>query len=122
VRQDRARYWPQPWTDARERGRQAGLPEDRGVATTPPLTARMRARAWAAGGPAAGGTGDRVYGHHCPRRRGLEAHPQAYVLAVSGQASGGLGTPPRQVQALLARVPVEGWTRLRVHIPRISAT
>jgi SRSO17 transposase len=110
---DRELYRPQKWTDDRERGRQAGIPADRGVATTPPLAEQMRARAWAAGGPAAGGTGDRVYGDHRPRRRWLEAHPQASVLAVSGQASGGLGTPPRPVQALLARVPVEGWTRLR---------
>lgn len=72
----------------------------------------MRARAWAAGVPAAGVTGDSVYGDHRPLRRGLEVHPQADVLAVSGQEDVGLGTQPRPVKALLASLPVGGWTRL----------
>jgi SRSO17 transposase len=110
---DRARYLPQAWTDDRERCRQAGMPADRGLATKPQLAQPMLARAWAAGVPAAGGTGDSVYGDHRPWRRWLEAHPQAYGLAVSGTAYVGLGTQPRQVKALLASVPVEGWTRLR---------
>jgi SRSO17 transposase len=109
---DRELYLPQEWTDDRERCRQAGIPEDRGFATKPQLAQQMLARAWAAGVSAAWVTGDSVYGDHRPLRRWLEAHPQAYVLAVSGKEYVGLGTQPRQVKALLASLPVEGWTRL----------
>jgi SRSO17 transposase len=109
---DRELYLPQPWMDDRERCRQAGIPADRGCATTPQLAEQMLARAFAAGVPAAWVTGDRVYGDHRPLRRWLEAHPQAYVLAVSGKGYVGLGTRPRQVKALLASLPEEGWTRL----------
>ena len=59
------------------------------------------------------GTGDRAYGEHRQRRRWLEAQPQAYVLAVSGKASVGLGAPQRQMNTRLASWPVAGGTRLR---------
>jgi SRSO17 transposase len=72
----------------------------------------MLARALAAGVPASWVTGDSVYGDHRPLRRWLEAHPQAYVLAVSGQEYVWLGPQPRQVKTLLASLPAEGWTRL----------
>ena len=109
---DRELYLPQAWTDDRERCRQAGIPDDRGFATTPPLAQQRLARACAAGVPASWVTGDRVDGDHRPLRRWLEAQPQADVLAVSGQEYVGLGTQPRQVKALLASLPAEGWTRL----------
>jgi SRSO17 transposase len=105
---DRELYLPQAWTDDRERCRQVGIPADRHFATTPPLAQQMLACAWAAGVPATWVTGDRVYGDHRPWRQWLEAHPQAYVLAVSGQAYVGLGAQPRQVKTLLASLPVEG--------------
>ena len=111
ARLDRALYLPRAWTDERERCRQAGMPEDRGFATKPPLARQMLARAWAAGMPATWVTGDRVYGAQRPLRRWLEAQPQASVLAVSGQAYVGLGTQPRPVKALLASLPGEGWVR-----------
>jgi SRSO17 transposase len=109
---DRELYLPQEWTDARERCRQAGIPEDRRFATKPQLAQQMLACALAAGVPAAWVTGDSVYGDNRPLRRWLEAHPQAYVLAVSGKEYVGLGTQQRQVKALLASLPVGGWTRL----------
>jgi SRSO17 transposase len=109
---DRELYLPHEWTDDRERCRQAGIPEDRGFATKPQLAQQMLARAFAAGVPASWVTGDSVYGDHRPLRRWLEAQPQAYVLAVSGKEYVGLGTQPRQVKALLASLPEEGWTRL----------
>jgi SRSO17 transposase len=112
ARLDRGLYLPRAWTDDRERCRQAGIPEDRGFATKPPLARQMLARALAAGVPAAWVTGDSVYGDHRPLRWWLEAQPQAYVLAVSGKAYVGLGTQPRQVKALLASWSVEGWSRL----------
>jgi SRSO17 transposase len=109
---DRELSRPQAWTDDRERGRQAGIREDRRVATKPQLAQQMLARALAAGVPATGVTGDRVYGDHRPLRRWLEAQPQAYVLAVSGKEDVGLGTRQRPVKTLLARWPEDGWTRL----------
>jgi SRSO17 transposase len=109
---DRELSLPQEWTDARERCRQAGMPEDRRFATKPQLAQQMLARAFAAGVPATGVTGDRVYGDHRQRRRWLEAQPQASVLAVSGKEYVGLGAQQRQVNTLLASLPVEGWTRL----------
>jgi len=83
---DRALYLPTAWTTAPARGRPAGMPADRQCVTTPPLARQRLARAFAAGGPARGGTGDRVYGENRDLRRWLEAQPQAEVLAVSGQA------------------------------------
>jgi SRSO17 transposase len=109
---DRELYLPQEWTDDRARCRQAAIPEDRRFATKPQLAQQMLARAFAAGVPAAWVTGDSVYGDNRQLRRWLEAQPQAYVLAVSGKEYVGLGAQPRQVKALLASLPVEGWTRL----------
>jgi SRSO17 transposase len=109
---DRELYLPQAWTDDRARCRQAGIPEDRRLATKPPLAQQMLARAFAAGVPATWVTGDSVYGDNRPLRRWLEAQPQAYVLAVSGKEYVGLGTQQRQVKTLLASLPEEGWTRL----------
>jgi SRSO17 transposase len=109
---DRELYLPQEWTDDRERCRQAGIPEDRRLATKPQLAQQMLARALAAGVPATWVTGDSVYGDNRPLRRWLEAQPQAYVLAVSGKEYVGLGAQQRQVKTLLASLPGEGWTRL----------
>ena len=112
ARLERERSLPQAGTDARERCRQVGIPEDRRVATTPPLARQMLARACAAGVPATWVTGDSVYGEKHPLRRWREAQPQASGLAVSGKAYVWLGAQPRQVKTRLASLPVEGWTRL----------
>jgi SRSO17 transposase len=82
---ERARALPQAGTDERARCRQAGLPDARALATTPPL-----ARAFATGGPAKWVTGDRVDGDDRRLRMGVESHPQADGLAVSGQEAVGL--------------------------------
>jgi SRSO17 transposase len=57
---DRELYLPQEWTGDRQRCRQAGMPEDRPLATKPPLAQQLWARAFAAGVPATWVTGDRV--------------------------------------------------------------
>ena len=77
VRLDRARYLPAAWTQDRERCRQAGSPADRGFATKPQRARQLRARAFAAGVPAAWVTGDGVSGHDRRLRRWREARPQA---------------------------------------------
>ena len=109
---DRELYLPQAWTDDRERCQQAGIPEDRGFATTPQWARQILARAFAAGVPAPWVTGDSVYGDDRRLRLWLEAQLQAYVLAVSGKEYVWLGSQQRHVQTRLASLPAEGWTRL----------
>jgi len=82
---DRELYRPKAWANDPPRCRQAGIPEDRRCATKPQLAQQMLARAFTAGVPAPWVTGDRVYGADRRLRMWLEAQPQAYVLAVSGQ-------------------------------------
>jgi len=57
---DRERYLPQEWTNARERCRQAGIPENQGVATKPQRARQVLARAFAANVSAKWVTGDGV--------------------------------------------------------------
>jgi SRSO17 transposase len=109
---DRALYLPVTWPQDRARCRQAGIPEDRGFATKPPLACQMLARAFAAGVPASWVTGDCVYGDDRRLRLWLEARPQAYVLAVSGKEYVWVRGQQRQVKTILASLPVEGWSRL----------
>ena len=78
----------------------------------PPLARQRRARAFAAGVPAAWVTGDGVYGHDRRLRLWLEARPHASVLAVSGQAYVWGRGQPRQVKTILATLPGARWTRL----------
>jgi SRSO17 transposase len=109
---DRERSRPKAWTEDRERCRQAGIPAARPCATTPQRARQRLARAVAAGVPAAWGTGDSVSGNDRPLRLWLEGRSQPYVLAVSGTEYVWGGSPPRQVNTILASLPVEGWTRL----------
>jgi hypothetical protein len=96
---------------------QVGIPADRRFATKPQLSQQMLQRALAAGRPAKWVTGDSVYGDDRRLRLWLEAQPQAYVLAVSGQACVCLGGRQRQVKTIVAALPEEGWTRLRLEPP-----
>jgi SRSO17 transposase len=109
---DRELYLPEEWTDDRERCRQAGIPGERRFATKPQLAQQMLARMLAAGVPARWVTGDSVYGNDRRLRVWLEAQPQAYVVAVSGQEYVWLDWRQRQVKTILAALPEEGWTRL----------
>jgi SRSO17 transposase len=109
---DRELYLPKAWTDDGARCRQAGIPADRSFATKPQLAQQMLHRAFRAGVPAKWVTGDSVYGADRRLRQGLEAQPQAYVLAVSGQEYVWLEGRQRQVKRLLAILPEDGWTRL----------
>jgi SRSO17 transposase len=110
---DRELYVPKEWTADRARCRQAGIPDERGLATKPQLACQLLARAFAAGLPAKWVTGDSVYGDDRRLRMWLEARPQAYVLAVSGKEYVWLGWRQRQVKTILATLPEDGWNRLR---------
>jgi SRSO17 transposase len=108
---DRELYLPKEWTDDPARCGQAGIPDDRRFLTKPQLARQMLARAFAAGVPAKWVTGDSVYGDDRRLRLWLEAQPQPYVLAVSGQEYVWLGWQQRQVKTILAALPAEGWAR-----------
>jgi SRSO17 transposase len=103
---------PTAWTDDGARCRQAGIPADRPLATTPQRAQPMLNRAFTAGVPAQWVTGASISGADRRLRLGLEAQPQADVLAVSGQADVWLEGRQRQVKTLLAARPEEGWGRL----------
>jgi SRSO17 transposase len=109
---DRELYLPEEWTADRERCRQAGIPDERRFATKPQQAQQMLARTLAAGVPARWVTGDSVYGNDRRLRMWLEAQPQAYVLAVSGQEYVWLDWRQRQVKTILAALPEDGWTQL----------
>jgi SRSO17 transposase len=108
---ERALYLPKEWAQERERCPRAGMPQARPFATKPAVARRLLERGFAAGGPAAWVSGDRVYGDARRRRRWLAAHDRADGLAVSGQEEVGLGGRQRQVQTILAALPAEDWTR-----------
>lgn len=68
----------------------------------------MLACAFAAGVPAKWVPGDSGYGDDRRLRVWLEAQPQAYVLAVSGQEDVWRGWQQRQVNTILAALPADG--------------
>jgi len=114
---DRALYLPEEWTCDSARRREAGIPEAVGFATKPRLAQAMVERARAAGAPAQWVTADSVYGDDRRLRRWLEAHEQAYVLAVSGKEYVHVAATwtQRRVSTLLAEVaqqPADAWQRL----------
>ena len=77
---DRERSLPEAWTNDRARGQQAGIPEDRRLATKLALAKQMLHRTLAAGVPAQWVTGDSIYGDDRRLRMWLDARPQAYGL------------------------------------------
>jgi SRSO17 transposase len=110
---DRELYLPKEWTDDRERGRAAGIPDERDVATKPALARQMLERTLAAGVTLGFVAGDRVYGDDRGLRGWLEAQHQAHVLAVSGKEYVWRNQKQQRVSSLLADLPTEGWERLR---------
>jgi SRSO17 transposase len=109
---DRELSLPNAWPAEGARCRQAGIPADRPFATKPPLAQQMLNQAFRAGVPATWVTGNRSYGADRRLRPGLEAPPQADVLAVSGQEYVWWEGRQRQVQTILAALPEEGWGRI----------
>jgi SRSO17 transposase len=114
---DRTLYLPEDWTDDLTRCQRAGIPEAVGFATKPQLAQAQLERARAAGVPAAWVTADSVYGDDRHLRMWLEAHEQAYVLAVSGKEYVNVAATwtQRRVSTLLKELrelPAEAWQRL----------
>jgi SRSO17 transposase len=109
---DRELYLPKEWTDDRERCRRAGIPDEHAFATKPVLARQMLERAFEARMTLAWVTGDSVYGDDRALRCWLEERTQAYVLAVSGKESVWINQAQRQIKAILAELPSQGWERL----------
>jgi SRSO17 transposase len=111
---DRTLYLPEDWTQDRARSQAAGIPDDVTFATKPELARRLLERARAAEVPAAWVTADSVYGDDRRLRMWLEAHEQAYVLAVSGKEYVNVEATwtQRRVSTLLKELPADGWERL----------
>jgi SRSO17 transposase len=114
---DRSLYLPEEWTDDPARCQTAGIPDAVQFATKPQLAQAQLERARAAGVLAAWVTADSVYGDDRHLRMWLEAHEQAYVLAVSGKeyVNDAATWTQRRVSTLLKElrdVPAEAWQRL----------
>jgi len=108
---DRALAVPEAWTADRERGRRAGMPEDRRFATTPPAGQRPAAPGAGGGRAREGGIDASVDGDDRRLRVWVEAPPQAYGLAVPGTEEVWLGSQQRWGKPSVAPLAGEGWTR-----------
>jgi SRSO17 transposase len=74
----------------------------------------MLARAFAAGVPAAWGTGDEVYGSDGRLRRWLEGERRPYVLAVRANQDGWAGFRQSTVAALAKALPKRAWHQITI--------
>jgi SRSO17 transposase len=72
----------------------------------------MLARTFDAGVVLAWVSGDSVYGDDRALRGWLEERTQAHVLAVSSNETVWINHEQRQIKAILAELPTEGWARL----------
>ena len=109
-------YLPEGWTKDQARCRAAGIPKDVGFQTKPQLAQRMLERAHAEDGPVPWVLADEVYGKSRELRKSLEEREQSYVLAVSCNVKvrlpGQKAYRARQVNEVVAGLPVEAWQRL----------
>jgi len=106
-------YLPKEWTHDAPRCTGAGIPAERLFAPQPPLAPQRLQRAFDHGVPAAGVTGESVYGDNRSLRLWLAEHRHAHVLAVSGQAYVWRAGRQQQGKTLLAALAAAGWWRLR---------
>lgn len=110
---DRALYLPKDWSSDQARRQAAGVPEAVAFATKPRLAEAMLARAFEAEVPCAWVTGDTVYGGDRHLRLFLEAHEQAFVLAVPSNEPLWHGGPTYYAASeLAAQAEPEAWRRL----------
>jgi SRSO17 transposase len=114
---DRALYLPRAWAEDPARRAAAGVPGEVAFRTKPHLALEMIERALEAEVPAKWIVADEVYGSDGKLRRALEAHGQAYVLAVKSNEKPTTWppyAPPGQVAAAEAAAALEpeAWQRL----------
>ena len=109
---DRELYLPKSWTEAPERCRAAGVPEDTEFATKLQLARRMVERAVQAKVPARWVSADALYGADHRLRRFVEEQGLGYVLAVPSNQSIWVGRCQRRIDGLVAERPEGDWQRL----------
>ena len=109
---DRSLYLPKEWTEDRERGEEAGVPDEVGFATKLVLAKRMIERAVAAGVPAKWVTADAVYGADYHFRNALETLGLGYVVGVRTDFTVRAGFRQKRVKELLTEVPATAWHRV----------
>jgi SRSO17 transposase len=105
---DRALYLPHSWAHDPARRTAAGVPATVVFTTKPKLGGAMLKRAFAAGVPCAGVTGDSVYGCDSALRRLIEQHGRGYVMTVTSAQRLGL----KPVTDWLDKLPTKAWPRL----------
>ena len=110
---DRELYLPKSWIADRDRCRAAGIPDEEEFRTKPQQAQAMLERAFDAGVPAGGVTGDEVYGQATALRAWLEDRDVAYVLAtkISDMVSTA-EAERRRADELIAELPQRAWRRL----------
>jgi SRSO17 transposase len=110
---DRELYLPKSWTQDRARCREAGVPDEAGLATKSQLAQRMLERALDAGVPVAWLTADEAYGQDGGLRWWLEQRGIAHVLATRRtQQVIGMDLCPVTAEHLVAELPGPAWERL----------
>ncbi len=115
---DRELYLPLDWCEDQDRCRAAHIPESVRFQTKPELAMQMLTRMEEAGCPIAWVVADTVYGGNLDLRNWLEAHGDAYVLAVACDEPVGIVTADgerrrvevRDVEALVLQE--HDWQRL----------
>jgi len=106
---DRALYLPHAWVDDPARCREAGIPQPYRHHTKQVLALAMLDHAYANGVTAGWMTADSLYGGDFKVRQWLEAHQQAFVVAVPRNQRIGLAG---KAELVAARWPEEVWQRL----------
>jgi SRSO17 transposase len=109
---DRALYLPQAWTQAPERCRAAGIPEEIVFATKPQLARELVERILASGLPCAWVVADTVYGNDGAFRLWLEERHQPYALGVSAQYRIFDGEQREWVDTVVKRLPAKAWKKV----------
>jgi SRSO17 transposase len=109
---DRALYLPKSWTEDRDRCRDAGIPDGRGVFATKPALARtLITRAVEAKVPAGWVAGDEVYGADPTLRATVRGHGLGYVLAVAANRRVPTHAGQMRVDAVPAILPTQAWQK-----------
>jgi SRSO17 transposase len=108
---DRALYLLKGWTDAPERCRAAGVPEEVRFATKPQLARAMVERVLEAGLPCTWVVADSVYGSDSAFRRWLEERHQPYVLGITSQFRLFDGESREWVKTIVRRLPSKEWKK-----------
>jgi SRSO17 transposase len=109
---DRTLYLPKEWTEDKERGAEAGVPEEVGFANKLELAKRMLQRAFAAGVPARWVVADSFYGRSHGFRSWLERRGRPYVVMVPKTNAVRYQGRRKKIERLAELLPEEAWATI----------